>query len=118
MPYIITLVYERNSEYLAESFSVEECEELEDDATIDGLSSTLQSLRHKIVQVGDIKDLLNCLATGSHQAWDLVFTTSEGMYGLAREAPVPALLEAYQIPFVGSDAASTVLAHDKAKTKV
>ena len=118
MPYTIALVYERKSEYLARGFSVEECEELEDDATIDGLTSTLQSLGHTVVQVGDIKDLVKCLAKGSHQVWDLVFTTSEGMYGLAREAQVPALLEAYQIPFIGADAASTVLAHDKAKTKV
>lgn len=118
MPYTIALVYERKSEHLARGFSEGECEELEDDVTIDRPTSTLQSLGHKIVQVGDIKDLVECLATGSHQAWDLVFTTSEGLYGLAREAQVPALLEAYQISFVGADAASTVLAHDRAKTKV
>ncbi|KAL8791583.1 MAG: hypothetical protein Q9195_005847 [Heterodermia aff. obscurata] len=118
MPYTIALVYERKSEYLARGFSVEECEELEDEVTIDGLTSTLQSLGHKTVQVGDIKDLVKCLAAGSHQAWDLVFSTSEGLYGLAREAQVPALLEAYEIPYVGADAASTVLSHDKAKTKL
>ena len=118
MSYTIALVYERKGEYQARGFSVKECEDLVDDVTIDGLTSTLQSLGHKVVQVGDIKDLVKCLATGSHQAWDLVFTISEGIYGLAREAQVPALLEAYEIPFVGADAASTVLTHDKAKTKV
>lgn len=118
MSYTVALVYERKSEYLARGFSVDECAELEDNETIDALASTLQSLGHTVVQVGDIKDLVACLATGSHQAWDLVFSTSEGLYGLAREAQVPALLEAYKIPFVGADAASTVLCHDKSKTKV
>lgn len=116
--YTIALVYERKREYLAKGFSVDDCEELEDDETIDALTSTLQSLGHTVIPIGDIKNLVSCLATGKHHTWDLVFSTSEGIYGLAREAQVPALLEAYQIPFVGADAATTVLCHDKGKTKV
>ncbi|KAI4284737.1 MAG: hypothetical protein L6R38_001193 [Xanthoria sp. 2 TBL-2021] len=118
MPYTVALVYERKKAYLAKGFSVDECAELEDNETIDALTSALQSLGHTVVQVGDIKDLVACLAINSHQTWDLVFSTSEGLYGLAREAQVPALLEAYEIPFVGPDAASTVLCHDKSKTKL
>ena len=118
MPYTIALVYEIKSLYLARGFSEDECLDLEDDEEIDRIASTLQALGHTVVRVGDLKDLVACLAKGSHQAWDLVFTSSEGLYGLAREAQVPALLEAYEIPFTGADAASTVLCHDKAKTKV
>lgn len=118
MSYTIALVYERKQDYLAKGFSEEECAELEENETIDALTSALESLGHTVVQVGDIKDLVACLAKSSHQSWDLVFSTSEGIHGLAREAQVPALLEAYEIPFIGSDAASTVLCHDKAKTKV
>ncbi|KAL9007586.1 MAG: hypothetical protein Q9180_009623 [Flavoplaca navasiana] len=70
------------------------------------------------LQVGHNKNLVACLAKGSHEAWDLIFSTSEGIHGLAREAQVPALLEAYEIPFVGPDAASTMLCHDKSKAKV
>lgn len=118
MSYTIALVYERKQDYLAKGFSEEECAELEENETIDALTWALESLGHTVVQVGDIKDLVACLAQSSHNSWDLVFSTSEGIHGLAREAQVPALLEAYEIPFIGSDAASTVLCHDKAKTKV
>ncbi|CAL8578813.1 hypothetical protein XPA_004586 [Xanthoria parietina] len=118
MSYTIALVYERKQDYLAKGFSEEECAELEENETIDALTWALESLGHTVVQVGDIKDLVACLAQSSHQSWDLVFSTSEGIHGLAREAQVPALLEAYEIPFIGSDAASTVLCHDKAKTKL
>ncbi|KAL9641037.1 MAG: hypothetical protein Q9204_000390 [Flavoplaca sp. TL-2023a] len=118
MKYTIALVYERKSEYLTRGFSKDECAELEDNETIDALTSTLHSLGHIVVQVGHIKNLVACLAKGSHEAWDLVFSTSEGIHGLAREAQVPALLEAYEIPFVGPDAASTMLCHDKSKAKL
>ena len=118
MKHTIALVCERKSEYLTRGFSKDECAELEDNETIDALTSTLHSLGHRVVQVGHIKNLVACLAKGSHEAWDLVFSTSEGIHGLAREAQVPALLEAYEIPFVGPDAASTMLCHDKSKAKV
>ncbi|KAL6720845.1 hypothetical protein ACLMJK_002770 [Lecanora helva] len=118
MSYTVALVFELRREYLAKGFSPEECSELQDDETIDELTSTLQLLGHKVVQVGDIKDLVACLAEGSYREWDFVLTTSEGLYGLARGAQVPALLEAYQIPLVGADAASSVLCHDKAMTKM
>lgn len=117
-PLTIALVFESKSEYLAQGYTKEECQELEEDETIDALIGTLQSLGHTAVRVGDIKSLVSCLASGEAQHWDLVFSTSEGLHGVAREAQVPALLEAYEIPFTGPYAATTVLCHDKAKTKV
>lgn len=99
-------------------FSEDECEELISDVEIDALTLALRSLGHTVQVVGDIKDLVARLARHQNVIWDLVFSVSEGMYGPAREAQVPALLEAYQITFVGADAAATVLCHDKAKTKV
>ena len=118
MPSTIALIFERKSYYRSLGFSEDECEELHDDEEIDGLVLSLRSLNHTVHVVGDIKDLVACLSRDQHRVWDLVFPISEGIHGLAREAQVPALLEAYSIAFVGTDAASTVLCHDKAKTKV
>jgi D-alanine-D-alanine ligase len=49
--------------------------------------------------------------------WDIVFNICEGMHGLGREAQVPALLDAYQIPYVFSDPLVCALALHKGMTK-
>ena len=46
-----------------------------------------------------------------------VFNFCEGLKGIAREAQVPALLEAYDIPYVFSDPLTLALTLDKAMTK-
>ncbi|GIX47251.1 MAG: D-alanine--D-alanine ligase [Candidatus Tectimicrobiota bacterium] len=49
--------------------------------------------------------------------WDLVFNIAEGLHGFAREAQVPALLEAYGVPYTFSDPLVLALALHKALTK-
>ena len=49
--------------------------------------------------------------------WDLVFNIAEGLYGFGRESLVPALLEAYQIPYTFSDPFVLALALQKAACK-
>jgi D-alanine-D-alanine ligase len=49
--------------------------------------------------------------------WDLVFNICEGMYGIGREAQVPALLDAWNIPYVFSGPLTLSLTLDKATTK-
>ncbi len=48
---------------------------------------------------------------------DIVFNIAEGKIGRNREAHVPAILEYYNVPYTGSDAATLSLALDKALTK-
>ncbi len=48
---------------------------------------------------------------------DIVFNIAEGVSGRSREAQVPAILDYYGIPYVGSDAAALAIALDKALTK-
>ncbi|MCS7093369.1 MAG: ATP-grasp domain-containing protein [Patescibacteria group bacterium] len=48
---------------------------------------------------------------------DLVFNVSEGIYGLDREAQLPAMLEMLQIPYLGSRPLTQAIILDKAKTK-
>lgn len=48
---------------------------------------------------------------------DLVFNISEGIYGLDREAQMPAILEMLKIPYLGSRPLTQAIVLDKAKTK-
>ncbi len=49
--------------------------------------------------------------------WDLVFNIAEGLKGFGREAQVPALLEAYGIPYTFSDPLLLSLTLHKGLTK-
>ncbi len=51
------------------------------------------------------------------ERYDAVFNFSEGFRGNAREAQVPCLLDAYEIPYVFSDALTLALALDKGMCK-
>src|SRR6185312_782096 len=59
--------------------------------------------------------LTRALADG--RRWDCVFNICEGLNGVAREAQVPALLEAFDIPYVFSDPLTLALSLDKAMAK-
>lgn len=48
---------------------------------------------------------------------DLVFNLAEGIYGLDREAQMPAILEMLQIPYLGCRPLTEAIILDKAKTK-
>ena len=48
---------------------------------------------------------------------DFAFNMSEGLYGIAREAQMPALLEMLRIPYLGSDPLTLSLCLEKSKTK-
>ena len=49
--------------------------------------------------------------------WDLVFNIAEGLHGIGREAQVPALLDAYDIPYTFSDPLVMSLTLHKGMTK-
>lgn len=113
----IAFVYDPKAHYLEMGYSESECGDLADDTTIKGISEALQTLGHHVIHVPGIKPLVNHLASGDQKDWDLVFNFGEGVTGSARESQVPALLEAYNVPFTFSDASTLALCIDKAKTK-
>lgn len=117
-PLVIPFFYESFSLYRSRGYSVEDCVELDKEETIDAVVQSLRKNGFEVVPVGDIKELIHCIARGEHERWDLAFSISEGMHGVGREAQVPGVLEAYQIPHVFSDAATLSLCLDKGKTKV
>jgi len=111
----IGITYDLRSEYLAMGFSEDETAEFDRDDTIDAIETTLRDLGHATERIGHIKHLAASLVAGKR--WDLVFNIAEGMYGIGREAQVPALLDAYAIPYTFSDPLIMSLTLDKGMTK-
>src|ERR1700759_982988 len=111
----IGVTYDLRSDYRALGFSEEETAEFDAEVTIDGLCEALAGLGFEPVRIGGLKALTERLAAGDR--WDGVFNFCEGFRGLAREAHVPCLLEAYEIPYVFSDPLTMALTLDKAMTK-
>ena len=111
----IGFTYDLRSVYLAMGYSDEETAEFDQESTIDAIESTLCQLGYKTDRIGHLKQLVGRLHKGDR--WDLVFNICEGMYGIGREAQVPALLDAYHIPYVFSSSLVMALTLDKGMTK-
>jgi D-alanine-D-alanine ligase len=111
----IGLTYDMRDDYRAMGYSEEAIAEFDSVATIEALESTLASLGHEIDRIGHIRELAARLVAG--ERWDLVFNFAEGLKGRSREAQVPALLEAYDIPYVFSDPLVMAVCLDKAVAK-
>ena len=69
--------------------------------TIDSIAAALGELGYEVDRIGHLRELAARLVAGDR--WDMVFNICEGMHGWGREAQVPALLDAYQIPYCFSD---------------
>ena len=112
----IGMTYDLRDDYLAQGFSDEAAGEFDAAITIDALEGAIRHCGHDVERIGSIRALVKALAAGN--SWDLVFNIAEGVSGIAREAQVPALLEAYGIPFTFSTADVLTLAMDKALAKL
>ena len=100
-PLLVGLTFDLRSEYLARGFSEEETAELDQIGTIDALDETLTALGHRTERIGHVEQLAAALLSG--RRWDLVFNVCEGLFGMGREAMVPALLDHFRIPYTFSD---------------
>jgi len=109
------VTYDLRSDYLALGYSQEETAEFDAEVTIQAVCDALAGLGHEPVRIGGIMPLTVALANG--ERWDAVFNICEGLKGVAREAQVPALLEAFHIPYVFSDPLTLALTLDKAMCK-
>jgi len=107
--------YDQREDYLARGHSREETAEFDGAATIDRIAGTLAGLGCTVDRIGHVQNLVERLARG--ERWDLVFNIAEGLRGPGREAQIPALLEAYAIPFVFSSSWTMMVTLDKALTK-
>jgi D-alanine-D-alanine ligase len=111
----IGVTYDLRADYLAMGMSEEDSAEFDAEITIASIVSALASLGHEAVRIGNVRALTQQLAAG--ERWDAVFNICEGLSGYGREAQVPGLLDAYNIPHVFSDALTLALCLDKGWTK-
>ena len=111
----IGFTYDLRDDYLREGYSEEETAEFDAAETIDAIASALTLPGHAVDRIGGVRNLVNRLSAGDR--WDLVFNYAEGMFGFAREAQVPALLDAFQIPYTFSDGLVFTLTLHKGMTK-
>ena len=111
----IGITYDLRQYYLSQGMGEEETAEFDSPVTIESIDSTLSELGHVTDRIGNIRNLTSRLAAGDH--WDLVFNIAEGIRGFGREAQVPALLEAYDIPYTFSDPLVLSLTLHKGMTK-
>ncbi|MBN9555268.1 MAG: D-alanine--D-alanine ligase [Alphaproteobacteria bacterium] len=111
----IGVTYDLRSDYRALGYGEEETAEFDAEETIAAICEALSGLGHQPERIGGIRRLTEKLAAGAR--WDAVFNICEGLKGVSREAQVPALLEAYDIPYLFSDPLTLALCLDKAMTK-
>lgn len=112
---LIGLVYDLRKDYLAQGFSEQDVAEFDSEETINSLHKTIESLGYNVQRIGNIKSLCKMLAGGKR--WDMVFNIAESIGGRCRESYVPAILEAYQIPYTFSDPLVCATTLDKAIAK-
>lgn len=111
----IGLTYDLRSEYLAMGYSEDETAEFDRDDTVEGIESALRRIGHETDRIGNLQRLAERLAR--RDRWELVFNIAEGLHGIGREAQVPALLDAYAIPYTFSDPLVMSLTLHKGMTK-
>jgi D-alanine-D-alanine ligase len=113
---LIGLTYDLRSAYLAEGYGEEETAEFDRPDTIEAIEAALIQLGHRTDRIGHCRQLMARLTAGDR--WDLVFNIAEGLHGIGREAQVPAILDAYQIPYTFSDPLVMALCLHKGLTKM
>jgi D-alanine-D-alanine ligase len=111
----VGFTYDLRDDYLRAGYSLEETAEFDRIDTIESIESALAGLGHQVERIGNVKSLAQRLVEG--RRWDLVFNIAEGMHGIGREAQVPALLDAWDIPYTFSDTLVMALTLHKGMTK-
>jgi len=111
----VGLTYDLRSDWLSQGYSELETAEFDREETVAAVEAALRTEGLDTERIGNYRALMGALAAG--RRWDLVFNFCEGMYGLGREALVPALLDAYRIPYTFSDPVVLAVALHKGLTK-
>jgi D-alanine-D-alanine ligase len=97
----VGLTYDLRAEWLSQGFSELQTAEFDREETVSAVETAIRSEGCETERIGNHRALIAALCAGKR--WDLVFNFCEGMYGLGREALVPALLDAYRIAYTFSD---------------
>lgn len=111
----VGLTYDLRDDYLREGWSAEESSEFDTVETVETIEDALHSLGYETDRIGHIRSLTSRLVRGDR--WDIVFNFAEGARGYGREAQVPALLDAFGIPYTFSDPLVLAVTLHKGMTK-
>lgn len=111
----IGMTYDLRDDYLAEGYGEEETAEFDRPETIDAIEQALIFLGFDTDRIGHIRSLARRLVDGDR--WDIVFNIAEGLRGFGREAQVPAILDAFDIPYTFSDVLVLSMTLHKGMTK-
>ena len=112
---LIGLTYDLRDDYAGLGLAEEALAEFDSRETIEAIEAALKRLGHEVEWIGNFRSLAEMLVQDCR--WDLVFNIAEGLSGRSREAQVPALLEAYGIPYTFSDPLTQAIGLDKAMAK-
>lgn len=114
---IVGITYDLKRDWqAAHDDPIDAAAELDGEKTIECLKTALESAGHKVVLIGGARQLID-RHTRNGLKLDIVFNISEGFRGRNRESQVPAILELYNIPFVGADALTLGITLDKVAAK-
>lgn len=111
----VGITYDLRDDYAAAGLGEEELAEFDRQDTIEAIDGTLRALGYSTDRIGHIRSLTPRLVRG--ERWDLVFNIAEGLRGYGREAQIPALLDAYDIPYTFSDPLTLTLTLHKGMAK-
>ena len=111
----VGITYDLKQTWLDRGYSHQEVAELDEPATVAAIRDAIAALGHRPEPVGGLAELWPRLARGDR--WDLVFNIAEGLLGMGRETAVPALLDAYEVPYTFSDPATLAVCLHKGFAK-
>jgi D-alanine-D-alanine ligase len=111
----VGMTYDLRDDYLKEGYGHEETAEFDLPDTIEAIEQVILNCGFEADRIGNIKALTRRLA--AQDRWDLVFNIAEGLHGFGREAQIPALLDAYKIPYTFSGPLGHALTLHKGMTK-
>ncbi len=111
----IGVTYDLRADYIAMGYGEEETAELDSIVTIDAICAALAGIGLEPVRIGGVKKLVARLRQG--RAFRRGVQFQRGLQGQRARGQVPALLDAYEIPYVFSDALTLALSLDKGMCK-
>ena len=111
----VGMTYDLRDDYLKEGYGLEETAEFDLPDTIEAIEQVITNCGFQPDRIGNIKALTRRLAAADR--WDIVFNIAEGLHGFGREAQIPALLDAYKIPYTFSGPLGHALTLHKGMTK-
>jgi D-alanine-D-alanine ligase len=111
----VGLTFDLRSEWLSQGYTELETAEFDREETVAAVEEAIRGEGLATERIGNHRALMAALSAGKR--WDLVFNFCEGMYGLGREALVPAILDAWRIPYTFSDPVVLAVALHKGLAK-